>query len=427
MIHRLTYRRTNHHNIHVRGYKEEGTTTTPFDMVMLNDLDRFHLVMDVSTGCPGLGPSRPPACARRWPTRACARAPTRARSATICPRSATGPGRRGSRAHRRRLGRQLTRRWRSSPSTPAPAASSSRLVGEDDRVLADEELAAPQARVDSDSSAARWRVGSPAPRRSPTASCTAATATWPRRSSTPRSAAASASCRIWRRCTSRSPWLRSTRCRRPARVPAVACFDTAFHATLPPAAFTYALPARWRERWGLRRFGFHGLSHAWVARWPGRSSAQAERRGRIVSCHLGAGASLCAIAGERSVDTTMGFTPLEGLVMATRSGSVDPGLLLWLLEREAIDAHEMATRARARVRDDGLAGEPDMRVVLGAPSPGDAAAALAVDVYVHRLCAGIAAMTASLGGIDVLVFTGGVGENAPAIRARAALESIFSV
>jgi len=203
-------------------------------------------------------------------------------------------------------------------------------------------------------------------------------------------------------------------------VPAVACFDTSFHATLPPAAFTYALPARWRERWGLRRFGFHGLSHAWVARRSAELLAFGQPTGRLVSCHLGAGASLCAIADGRSIDTTMGFTPLDGLVMATRSGSVDPGLLLWLLEREAVSEGEMAQALEHESGLAGLAGDADLRTVLDRAGAGDEAAALAVDVYVHRLCAGIAAMAASLGGLDTLVFTGGVGEHAPVIRARAA-------
>jgi acetate kinase len=201
-------------------------------------------------------------------------------------------------------------------------------------------------------------------------------------------------------------------------VPAVACFDTAFHATLPAAASTYALPAAWRERWGLRRFGFHGLSHAWVARRAPEILGSDKPR-RIVSCHLGAGASLCAIAAGRSVDTTMGFTPLEGLVMATRSGSVDPGLLLWLLEREAVSEREMASALEHESGLAGLAGDGDMRVVLDRAAGGDAVASGAVDVYLHRLCAGIAAMTAALGGVDALVFTGGVGEHAPDIRARA--------
>jgi acetate kinase len=204
-------------------------------------------------------------------------------------------------------------------------------------------------------------------------------------------------------------------------LPAVACFDTAFHSTLPPAAFTYALPAAWTTRWGVRRYGFHGLSHAWVAH---RAPSILDVSGaelRIVSCHLGAGASLCAIAGGRSVDTTMGFTPLEGLVMATRSGSVDPGLLLWLLEREALSTAELGEALEHQSGLLGLSGTADMRLLLERAGPGgDAAAGLALEVYLHRLRAGIAAMAASLGGLDVLVFTGGVGERSAEVRARAA-------
>ena len=197
-------------------------------------------------------------------------------------------------------------------------------------------------------------------------------------------------------------------------LPAVACFDTAFHATLSPAAITYALPAVWRERWGLRRYGFHGLSHAWIAR---RTASLVGRSDvRIVSCHLGAGASLCAIRDGASVDTTMGFTPLEGLVMATRSGSVDPGMLLWLLEHEAVSERELAEALEHASGLLGLAGSADMRVVMERAGDGDAAAGLALGVYLHRLRAGIGAMTAALGGLEVLVFTGGVGENAPAVR-----------
>jgi acetate kinase len=205
------------------------------------------------------------------------------------------------------------------------------------------------------------------------------------------------------------------------RLPAVACFDTAFHATLPPAAYTYPLPERWRVRWGLRRFGFHGLSHSWIARRTGELIDDVAGRRRIVSCHLGAGASLCAIADGQSVDTTMGFTPLEGLVMATRSGSIDPGLMLWLLEREAVDEREMAAVLEHESGLAGLAGTGDMRAVLTRAASGEAAAVLAVDVYLHRLRAGIAAMAASLNGVDVLVFTGGVGERGPAVRVGAAL------
>jgi acetate kinase len=191
-------------------------------------------------------------------------------------------------------------------------------------------------------------------------------------------------------------------------VPAVACFDTAFHATIPAAAATYALPREWRERFGLRRYGFHGLSHAYAAR---RARAR-----RVVSCHLGAGASLAAVRDGTCVDTTMGFTPMEGLVMATRSGSVDPGLVLWLLRHGLDDgAVEEGLDREGGLR--GLAGDPDMRVVLARD---DDEARLAVDVYVHRLRAAIAAMAAAMHGLDAIVFTGGVGEHAAAIRARAA-------
>ncbi|HLL93250.1 MAG TPA: acetate/propionate family kinase [Solirubrobacteraceae bacterium] len=215
------------------------------------------------------------------------------------------------------------------------------------------------------------------------------------------------------------------------QTPAVACFDTAFHATLPAPAYTYALPAQWRERWGLRRYGFHGLSHAWVAHRTPELLQRPQEGLRIVSCHLGAGASLCAIADGRSLDTTMGFTPLEGLVMATRSGSVDPGLLLWLLGHEEIDARELADALEHRSGLLGLAGSADMREIVEraraddgsvGDNPVDVAqrAQLALDTYVHRLRAGIAAMVAALGGLDALVFTGGVGERSAQVRARAA-------
>lgn len=203
-------------------------------------------------------------------------------------------------------------------------------------------------------------------------------------------------------------------------LPAVACFDTAFHATLPQAAATYALPAEWRERWGLRRYGFHGLSHAWVARHTPELLERDAKGLRIVSCHLGAGASLCAIKDGKSLDTTMGFTPLEGLVMATRSGSVDPGMLLWLLEHEKLTAAELADSLEHRSGLLGLCGTADMRDILARVDASDSHAQLALAVYVHRLRAGIAAMAAALDGLDALVFTGGVGENSPGIRAWAA-------
>jgi acetate kinase len=195
-------------------------------------------------------------------------------------------------------------------------------------------------------------------------------------------------------------------------LPAVACFDTAFHATLHPAAKTYALPASLRERFGLRRYGFHGLSHAYAS----RRAAELTGATRIVTCHLGAGASLAAVLNGHSVDTTMGFTPLEGLVMATRSGSVDPGLVLWLLEHERMTEAQLGQVLEHESGLLGLAGTADMRELLARTDPD---AELALGVYLHRLRAGIAAMAASLFGLEALVFTGGVGERAAEIRGGA--------
>ena len=200
-------------------------------------------------------------------------------------------------------------------------------------------------------------------------------------------------------------------------VPAVACFDTAFHATLSPAAATYAVPREWRERHGVRRYGFHGLSHGYAARRVGELVPGARR---VITCHLGAGASVCAVVDGRSVDTTMGFTPLEGLVMATRSGTVDPGLVLWLEEHEHLSPNEVATALEQRSGLAALAGTPDMRAVVARAADGDADANLALEVYLHRLAGAVAAMAAAARGVDVLVFTGGVGERSAPVRAGAA-------
>jgi acetate kinase len=201
-------------------------------------------------------------------------------------------------------------------------------------------------------------------------------------------------------------------------IPAVACFDTAFHAGMPAAAATYALPPEWRKRWELRRYGFHGLSHAYATRRAGELLGHVPER--LVVCHLGSGASLCAVRDGRSVDTTMGFTPLEGLVMGTRSGSVDPGLVLWLAEHAGTPPAELAATLEYRSGLLGLAGTSDMREVLTRAGRGECTATLALDVYLHRLRGLIASMAAALGGLDTLVFTGGVGEHAAEIRAGAA-------
>jgi acetate kinase len=203
-------------------------------------------------------------------------------------------------------------------------------------------------------------------------------------------------------------------------VPAVACFDTAFHSTMPAAAATYAIPREWRERYGIRRYGFHGFSHEYAARIAAQLLGRLSTDLRVVTCHLGAGASLAAVSGGRSVDTTMGFTPMEGLVMSTRSGSVDPGLLLWLERHAGLTEPELNYALDQRSGLLGLAGTGDMRELLTRVSAGDEDARLAFDVYVHRLRAGIASMAAAMAGLDALVFTGGVGENAPAVRAATA-------
>ena len=204
----------------------------------------------------------------------------------------------------------------------------------------------------------------------------------------------------------------------PSAVAQVAVFDTSFHRTLSPAAYTYAGPYEWLAA-GIRRFGFHGISHSYAAPHAAALLGRGVTELRIVSCHLGSGCSLAAIRNGESVDTTMGFTPLDGLVMATRSGSVDPGILLHLLRcgmtPETLDCTLQKQSGLA-----GLSGRSgDMRELLKAVNDGDERAALALDVYGHRLHQAIGSMVATLGGLDVLVFTGGVGEHAALVRQRA--------
>ncbi len=205
-----------------------------------------------------------------------------------------------------------------------------------------------------------------------------------------------------------------------ASVPAVACFDTAFHASIPAEAAAYALPQEWVERWGVRRYGFHGLSCTWAVRRAAEMVGSDSSR-RTVVCHLGGGASATAVVAGVSVDTTMGFTPLEGLVMATRPGDLDPGIVLWLLGHGVgLDDVELALEHGSGLA--ALSGVPggDMREVLARRDAGDTRAAGAVAAYLHRLASRVASMAAAAGGLDTLVFTGGVGENAAPIRAELA-------
>jgi acetate kinase len=200
------------------------------------------------------------------------------------------------------------------------------------------------------------------------------------------------------------------------KVPQVAAFDTAFHATLSEAARTYPLPQMWTQEWGIRRYGFHGLSHSYC------STEAAKRLGRqglrLVIAHLGNGASVSAVCDGVCVDTSMGFTPLEGLMMATRSGTVDPGILIYLLRHKGLDVNALD---KALNHESGLLGisgfSSDMRQVL-LELPHNPDAGLAVDVYVHYIVKTIGAMAATLGGIDALVFTAGVGERSAEIRKR---------
>lgn len=194
-------------------------------------------------------------------------------------------------------------------------------------------------------------------------------------------------------------------------VPQWACFDTGFHRTLPPEAYTYALPSAWREL-GLRRYGFHGLNHQHVSEVVHQQqSMQSAGPLRLISCHLGAGCSLCAIRDGISIATTMGYTPMEGLVMATRSGSVDPGVLLDLLRR-GVSATELEQQLQA---GSGLLGLSDLsgslRDLRLAAGSGHRGAQLAIAVFSERLRQGIGAMAASLGGVDVIALSGGIGEH----------------
>lgn len=201
--------------------------------------------------------------------------------------------------------------------------------------------------------------------------------------------------------------------------PQVAVFDTAFHAHLPPAAYTYAIPIRYTQQ-GIRRYGFHGISHQYCRDRAAQILNRQVKDLRLIICHLGNGCSLSAIRNGESIDTTMGFTPLEGLVMGSRSGSIDAGIIIHLLRQQDMDVEKLDQILN---RESGLLGisgiSADLRPILKAIAEGNHQAQLAFDVYVHSLRSHIGSMLASLGGLDALVFTAGVGENAPSIRESA--------
>ena len=201
--------------------------------------------------------------------------------------------------------------------------------------------------------------------------------------------------------------------------PQVAVFDTAFHAQLPPAAFVYPGPYEWLED-GIRRYGFHGISHQYCARRAAQILNRDLTHLRLITCHLGNGCSLAAIRGDWSVDTTMGFTPLDGLMMGSRSGAIDPGIIIHLLRRSDFTAEKLDNILNRNSGLKGISGvSSDMRQIGEAITQGNERSQLALDIYIHRLRAGIGAMLASLGGLDALIFTAGVGENSAVVRAAA--------
>ncbi|MBD1873614.1 acetate kinase [Nodosilinea sp. FACHB-131] len=202
-------------------------------------------------------------------------------------------------------------------------------------------------------------------------------------------------------------------------IPQVAVFDTAFHSHMPEAAATYPGPYAWVEQ-GIRRYGFHGISHQYVAQRAADLMGQDLASLRLLTCHLGNGCSLAAVKNGVCVDTTMGFTPLDGLMMGSRSGSVDPGILIYLMRQEGYTADQLDTLLNKESGLKGLSGRSnDMRAVAEAMEQGDAQAKLAIEVFIHRLRREMGAMIASLGGLDGVVFTAGVGENSPLVWQQA--------
>jgi acetate kinase len=210
-----------------------------------------------------------------------------------------------------------------------------------------------------------------------------------------------------------------------ANTPQIAVFDTGFHSRLPEAAAVYPGPYEWFEH-GIRRYGFHGINHQYVSERAAQLLGKDLMALKLVTCHLGNGCSLAAVRECRSVDTTMGFTPLDGLMMGTRSGSVDPGILTYFMRERHLSGDDIDRLLNKQSGLLGISGiSADMRDVVGAMKEGNARAKLAFNIFVHRLQTGIGAMAAALGGVDAVVFTAGIGENSPDVRAAACANLAF--
>lgn len=208
-------------------------------------------------------------------------------------------------------------------------------------------------------------------------------------------------------------------------VPQFAVFDTAFHSRLPDAAAIYPGAYAWVER-GIRRYGFHGISHQFCAQRTAQLLHQNLQDLRLIICHLGNGCSLSAVDGGHCIDTTMGFTPLDGLMMGSRSGSVDPGILIYLMQQEGYTVEQLDHELNKESGLKGISGvSPDLRQVMSAIETGNSQAKLALDIYIHRLRSSIGSMLASLGGLDALIFTAGVGENSAIVRSSACQAFLF--
>jgi acetate kinase len=203
------------------------------------------------------------------------------------------------------------------------------------------------------------------------------------------------------------------------QVPQVAVFDTAFHQTIPPHAYLYGIPYTYYRRYKIRRYGFHGTSHRYVAYRFRQIFGKGREDVNLITCHLGNGCSMAAIEKGKSIDTSMGFTPLEGLMMGTRSGDLDPAIILYLMSKDELSLHDVSTLLNKFSGLYGLSGQSnDMRELLRTADKGDEQAKQAVDVFCYRIRRYIGAYSAALGHVDGLIFTGGIGENAPVVREK---------